>query len=116
MRTLVGASAVAVAMRSFWLANSALAKEITGALRLQRQHSLPLSFTTVSFTLPPWTYITLSAASPWEKIVCFYAEASTCVMYPTDSRNTSVSEYVFLWFHVRTPSGNELAVGHDGNR
>jgi len=26
--------------------------------------SLPLSFTTVSLTLPFWTYMTLSAASP----------------------------------------------------
>src|SRR5580693_5270813 len=58
--------------------------------------SLPLSFTTVSFTLPFWTYMTLSAGSPCEKMACFFPNSSTLLDTPAESRKTCTSKALFF--------------------
>src|SRR5580692_3471302 len=90
-KRVVGVIAVAVPIRTVWPAMHPSPKKSVGP-NIATTASFPDPFTTENFTPPFWTYMTLSAPSPCEKIDSFLRYSAILRDTPAVSRNTCGSK------------------------
>src|SRR5580698_4195306 len=83
--TLVGVTAVAVAMRKGCPAKPPSPRKSPGP-KIATTASFPEEETTDSFTPPFWMYMTLLEVSPWEKTVAFLLNSTIARATPAESR------------------------------
>src|SRR5208337_4396937 len=94
-RRVVGVTAVVVPIRSVWPAMQPSPKKSVGP-NIATTASLPDPFTTENLTPPFWTYRTVSAPSPWEKIGSFFRYSTTLLDTPAVSRKVCGSKEPLL--------------------
>src|SRR6202795_884334 len=90
-RMVLGVTAVVVPIRTVWPAMHPSPKKSLGP-NIATTASFPDPFTTEYFTPPFWTYMTVSAPSPCEKIDSPLRNSVTFLATPAVSRNTCGSK------------------------